>query len=932
MKHIKRCLLLLSIIVLGAITNTSFGQCVINTTTTDWQQYNGGNGPSNNDFNWTTSGLSYPIYLQDNLDNPSRNIELPYFCTQSSGSGSCGNDNTLHYELLGNSAAQQDINPKDGWELVLKNFGTPNLTSGDNTGRGVANPFFVLYNRYNGKMKFFLALTGIRTGSSALLRIGFLQSQKYTALFSHAEPIAKVLNKFDNTLEFNTINHIAQKNFQDDYYWLVSEIQTAYDPCACFRPLGNTAPSVIVVTPYVISTSDIELKIDGTFSGDLILNNSVVPEADKKTSFLDLGKAALSSYNKWDSYKTKANSFLTNYNQEYKDGLVNDWWKEEIRKNPTLAGTLTSTQINQLFDDFKSTDEGFKKMMGIDKIDKYNNDFGVLKGIASTLPYVGTAIGIIDFFSQGGKEDESEPAPPTVFNVNLTANGSITTATPLTNFAFHNPGTIDPNNPSASHLTPFYDNVLGVVNILKAPDFSHHTITPVRYLDNFVPNRVPSYPEGDWTDALAANIKQYKITEDVKYAINPAANLEVSLIDACFVFEYTGADNLFIKDPNDFASSAAIPFYYDLHKDNNAISFEDRMTSMENSGTHLDFLSANYPSGGASSKIRFRTQYVPLKCLPNVNFLLFGTNTPKTYIRLLVRMKRTDDPSAAAVTQIITYDVTDKFTSSVENTSTNSTYDAHLYAGTIKDGGATWVYEDVVYSGFKQNGLPLDNIYLSQHDVTYDPNIHTGNLNATGDITIPNYTNIPDGTVIRAFGKIIIGGSVTFGNNVELRSGETIDIPSTTVINPTTQLIIEPNINLTAFNCTSSDVISLKATQTEIDAICNSTDYKDNAGFAKNDPTEFDDNTANKVPITDCHIYPNPTTSNIYISLQLEKEVAYDIKIMDVQGKDLISRQYSGKLGKNIEGIDVSSLPAGVYFINIITENYQKTDKFLVIR
>ncbi len=929
MKFIKKCSLLFFLI--GAITNVTVAQCVVNTTTTDWQQFNGGVGPSNNDFNWTITGLTYPIYLQDNLDNPSRNIELPYFCTQSSGSGSCGNKNTLQYELLGNSASQQDINPEDGWELVLKNFGTANITPNDNTGRGVANPFFVLYNRFNGKMKIYMALMGIRTGSSALLRVGFLNGEKYTALFSHAEPITKPFGSFDNTKKFNTINHIAQKNFQDDYYWLVSELQTSYDPCACFRPIGSSKPSIIVVTPYVIQTSDIDATIEGTVSQKLIQNNTVQPESDKKTSFSELLKAGQSSYNKWNSYKSKVDEVLNNYNQKYKDKLVNDWWNEEIKKNPAIAGVYTTAQIQQQFNDFKSTSEGFKKLVGIDKIDKYNNDVSVFKGIASTLPYVGTAIGIVEFFSQGGQKEET-PAPPTVFNVNLNVNGTITSETPLTDFSFHNPGTIDPNNPSGSHLTPIYDNVLGVFNALKEPTFNHHKIEPVVYLDNPYANQtIYNFPDDDWNKAEAAPLHQYFITEDFKFSINPAANLEAEVIDACYVLEYDANDDLSLHDPEEYTSTKAIPFHDLAYFSSTEKTFDERIESYERAGMHLEYVSNNYPNTG--SVIRFRTPYVPLKCLPNVNFVMFGGGgKPKMYIKLLVSMKRTDDPNASNVREIITFDVSSNFNNSTELVS-SSTYDAHLYAGqTLQSHVPPSTYNDVRYNFLKHNGLPLDNVYHSFHDVTYDPNIHAGNLNATGDITIPNYTNIPDGTIIRAFGKIIVGGSVTFGNNVELRAGVTIDIPPTTNINPTTALIIEPNISLSAFNCTSSDVASLKATQSEIDAICNSTTYKQNSGQAKNDPNEFENQNISEKYVLDCHFYPNPATSKVYVNLKLDNKADYKVQVMDVNGKTLVTNNYHGRKGSNIEGIEISHLPAGVYFISINTSNYFKTDKFLIIK
>jgi len=136
-------------------------QCYNNiyTQSTDWRNF-----PitSQNDFNWSIPGNSYPIYLSDNLSAPSANIELPYFCSQAQGTGSCeGFHNVVPYQFNGPLPSDQDIHPEDGWELLLKNFGTANPMGLSTGGKRIGNPYFILYNKYIGKMKVFMALMGI---------------------------------------------------------------------------------------------------------------------------------------------------------------------------------------------------------------------------------------------------------------------------------------------------------------------------------------------------------------------------------------------------------------------------------------------------------------------------------------------------------------------------------------------------------------------------------------------------------------------------------------------------------------------------------------------------------------------------------------------------------------------------------------------------
>jgi len=103
----------------------SFGQTAcsetLNTTTTDWRV-----SGTNNTWNWTQKGSVYPVYLSNNLDNPSAMIAMPYFHVNIGGTGTPdGYQNVSNYLFRGQDKEQQDINPEDGWELLLKDFGTP---------------------------------------------------------------------------------------------------------------------------------------------------------------------------------------------------------------------------------------------------------------------------------------------------------------------------------------------------------------------------------------------------------------------------------------------------------------------------------------------------------------------------------------------------------------------------------------------------------------------------------------------------------------------------------------------------------------------------------------------------------------------------------------------------------------------------------------
>jgi len=120
-KSNKLVFILLVFFCAGKIAVAQYCWNNINTPTTDWRV-----SGSPNTWNWMQEGVTHPVYINHNMSAPSFYMELPYYCGNGIGSGGCGNLNIEQYHYI--SAANQDIKPEDGWELMVKNFGTPNPT------------------------------------------------------------------------------------------------------------------------------------------------------------------------------------------------------------------------------------------------------------------------------------------------------------------------------------------------------------------------------------------------------------------------------------------------------------------------------------------------------------------------------------------------------------------------------------------------------------------------------------------------------------------------------------------------------------------------------------------------------------------------------------------------------------------------------------
>ena len=72
-----------------------------------------------------------------------------------------------------------------------------------------------------------------------------------------------------------------------------------------------------------------------------------------------------------------------------------------------------------------------------------------------------------------------------------------------------------------------------------------------------------------------------------------------------------------------------------------------------------------------------------------------------------------------------------------------------------------------------------------------------------------------------------------------------------------------------------------------------------------------------------CWLYPNPSNGVIRISCN-EKTKIQEITVYDLLGKKVFSTN------AELRTMDLSSLPKGYYFVNIILDNSMKVEKVLI--
>lgn len=950
------CTSALNIDLLAQCANT------INTQSTDWRNYP---TTSSNDWDWTQTGSTYPVYLDNNLSNPSMYIELPYFCTKPPGTGSCdGFHNVESYQFKGNSKQFQDINPEDGWELLLKDFGSPNPLGQYTGGTGRNNPFFILYNKYNGKMKVYVAMMGIHSKQSTFVRLGFdnadpgttktSTNQATRALLSPAESIQKTVLEFKPVLEYKQMNQVLAFQSANDHQWMVCELTTSYDPCTCENaPTHPNDISTLTMQLVSVGTVSIEATIDGKATPENVASGTTASSTTDGSlaSFFDVitdgGDAAQKGKKDWENTGKTMKDIVDFGNEVLVKQLAKEWLKKD---NPNWDNNNLKSLNKAALKLLLATPDSVKKMFGVrqPKNTQLGKVLEATKGIASTLPYVGMAIGIIDYLVDGGEETKSsEKSGPVTYDINLRLNGTLTESQYVSKATFFTPGSPIPSS-AGGHLTPIYNNVLGVFNVLELPDLEYAELNPNISIGNriFSGNSCrDSYDElNNLEGAGDVKLRQYRPKTNIKYVVNPASEMEVHSIDAAIILEYKNDQSLFVTRTDQISGNVAMPYHNMMAFSNSKLDnwcnlfsppipncdtsvsgLERRVDDIINTtGLKLDFVSAKYPTD-QNTFIRFRTGYVPITCFTSSDFMLLGSNNfGKVYVKLYVKLKHKTNINAEPVTMIITYDWTEKVKLATKLTSPTGTYNTSIFAGSIgwdekwfKCGVGS--FSAGVYSNYRYgSNWFLGNVPFGNKGIYLPDNYSYSNeqfLNVEDRLTIPSGANIPNNSVIKAGGVITIKPNVNFGNNILIVSGVKIDLQASNAINPNVELRIDP-LNEILFNCTDFDYASLHNSQTEINQFCGKTAYTElvYASAPKiNDPNEEKNNSVTQ---TDFNFLLVPNPSNGIASLEFSKELNnFNIEICDVTGK-VVYRSEKLESATQFD-IDISSFKDGIYFVRI---------------
>jgi Secretion system C-terminal sorting domain len=859
---------------------------------------------STNTFDWTQKQTTMYLTKYWNTINQTctpTTIVLPFWAPNLSV---YTNLNLDHYQSL--TLPDKDFDPIDGWELLIKEFGEPFPVQAT-----VENPMYALYNRFTGKVRVFMMLTDKSSSlnkNGAYIEMNFSgNSARKTALLQHVEPYANDVQNFNGKLNMNVPNYIDNQ----DFYWFYADFPTAYDPCTCHLPQD----SKILFRLFANTDS----KIEGSING--VLQQTVVNNGTPGSSVANSGVMDISALGTGADFAQKTFEFYKSF-EGYKNGFdklgkeIDGWEKQKIDKHLQETFGLNfklsnNTFIPATFDDMSKNAEGLKELNGT------NADPAVLKAsklFAGSIPYVSLVLGLYDFYTASTKPKAPDvKSTPMVFKTDLKLSATMTTVNGISSKIFNTPGS---TILASGTGVPIYNNILGVVNILKIPEmeFVEYTAKSPDGDPFNIPNDVFATQQ-----SFIPTIRQYKLSEPFTYALNPASNLELISAEATYILEFGSTDDavVFGQSPQNKAlwldvDKMPVEFRTPCELSNSSQNIPERM---EFQGWETEYLSGkyfDYLTGGGSPKngiYRIKTPYQSLPCFNTVAFNLYHHSNssstsnneccrnkiPKAILKIIFKMVRKDQKNLKdreVIQQILSFDINEKILNAKKSDLDNGT-NKYIFAKELCDNS---VFPTFFVQGFE------------------NPPIFPTIINSPQELILENITVDRD-----IFAKrIIIKDGVFLNAGVDLYASEVIETNSTLFqINNSINTL---NIGK-VYNC-NNDPTEAAMKNDGILNICGSSTYSINAVSGK----IAKDTSSQNLIATDITLFPNPATDFVNILKPLSSKIKY-IQIYDLAGKSLL------KIDGDNSKIDIRQLNNGVYIFKIIcNDGFIQNNKIVVKR
>jgi hypothetical protein len=841
---------------------------------------------------------------------------------------------------------------KNGWELLLINLGRypDDVTEVTNNESFQAIPYIVIYNRYSGVVRVFanFGLDNVPPIGADAVEIILAFKNPQTP---NVNGLARLYQGQDQALndstKIKTMKAIA-KATNSARQWFSADFQVAYDPCTCYNP------SQLQLSFNQIKSESIELHGRSLSVDDDIINNSLqVNTFNFFSSFdyqgNDTEKGGILIYkglqNLVDDYITRYNDYLIDSaNVQFHNEIVeNNLGALKMLKymltavltfgaNPSAIdigpAQLTDwyPKMNEIYGDFiKKADSTFdidkileigKKVLGSNAKTFIEQDFEKLPTPSAPTPTPSITFSEMHF--KGQILDQSPKGGPTFYTPG-------TYGTKATKIIVEN-DTIDPII-SSMYSYPVYNDVLGTFALLNTPKLilserpvpgTSTTLSKTITLSNGVTTPI-TYKS--WTREF-----QFKLSEDIKYALNTVLDIEKHNVKAQLRFK---SKNKYI-----FTNGQEFNTFIDPNYTTNVVSTNQNVNAFDplRSYSGTPFTNNVYngwgpflPSGSSTypdDTAIFETPFIPLNSfynfIPSVGLKQEFFSLTGDYISELngVTLDFFD------VELVLMIDIQYQ----TINTSNNKNTTVQILSFKIPSSNISKISTSLAPNLFQQLDM-----------TPYNENLEFGT-------TLFNGSQVRGCKLSGSLYTCQAWNDITISGNLSTSNGYSVNIKAGNSITTIDEGSISPEIILSIIPVLDYSHPMYQSNSTYVDSFCRNKNPQGqnymgnlvNINKTVQDSTNVSQNGTSSQNEQDSilaksdfdfQLYPNPSSQLTRVVVEGNESGLATLSVFDVMGKEqnLIIQGQNGQFN-----FDVSPLAKGMYFVRLNTIGASKTKQLIV--
>jgi hypothetical protein len=930
-----------TIIIFSFIVKSS-AQCDndVNTNPDESSNTNAPNSSFINGFNW---------WEGEQVHNGGYTLSNMYYNSPNDPYGPMGNiqdaNQSSYYQYLIKSFEHiEEMNPKNGWELLLVNLGRYPDDVTNVSGNTLEDaPYIVLYHRYKSLIRVFVK-HGINEGiinavDGIKVNLYYNEQYNYSGLLRTGNPIDQSLSQTTSILKQTSV---TASNGNPNKFWMSADFTVAYDPCVCrylsvlrldFEQFQETELNLIgravTTTEPIVSAQGTVVEND--FFGSMEYQSYYNQATDEYSSKASKGYVTYRLIGDlYDDYiaKMEAYKIAVDYNKGVDKQLK---WVKIAKKFITFSvsaftgsfslGDGDDALLQEVFDEFPETD--FTTGTDEEKEEKFESWWKrASKAISEGYDFL--------INENIPKMSENRPDMPTVGLTEMNFSGSMLRTKKINGPRFYTPGSYSEGNPvDVATMYPVYDQPLGVFALLESPKLNiYKGGIPERYTCQDNPDEeCDDYTiyglnsSGDtvstYTYKMAcSNVSkehyvQMKLAEPLKFSFNESLNVEDYDIEASFkIKSRIQSPNLM---PHAFANSNSLYKNTDyLIKNNNQLN-----ANIES----FDFDVENDVELALGGSLTMMSTYVPIDNLLNFP-IQFSTIDERTYYYR-------NDPRSELAHDCEDLNIAFKGEYSNDYIQfDNLEIELRLFI-TVKFEGTNEDGSDRKFQYLKTylvnpsdiNFLPSPEYpYLFVNDGTpqgLPQNLHLISSDFNGS-QVEGCKKVGSQYFCRAWNNVTLSGdfSVSSGYEVFVEAGnEVVVIPKSNV---PSEMIWQINTNL---NFSSPMPPS---DHNYVSDFCNDDErYKarsSNMPLFNNDSTTVYEEDARD--IFAFNIFPNPTSGSSTVSITLNESAKGELFITDMNGRTLATgfSDQTLRAGQTEHQLPTASLASGIYLVHLFVD------------